>query len=771
VALSFIIFGLATPSGADVPDPYLRDLLHRETASQNQTLDDFVGSMMKTYDLSAQWEPALAALDEDFVSFLKSKGIDWYEPTPAQKEHMRRDMIEYWRSTHKLPDETTAWFGLMTSGLNVSWQASTPDYRVLSKKRPDDFAPKLLMLFRSLASRADCEEWFATLKQAYASATNEEQRATCFMVAAYRTLITATNEFATGTLDKLPEWLAGLYRSESSPLVLKKIRSLQLAVAIIRGTLSEAAEYAKDSPFRAWRPMWLLLDKNTDRAREAVEEIKALTDLSADERRIIRAAEEALAILPPQITRYEVNWIPLDRARADVILESLVLSPDYKRMAFVAGHDQQSVVLDGVEGNKYQKVLFGNLLFSPDSKHLAYPVVHSGGGLAFVLDGREGKQYENISEGTCLFSPDSKRFAYGATRNGKRLVVLDGAESKEYEGLIYRPVFSLDGGHLGFGAQQAAKQLVVIDGKEGKTYDSVNGLEFSPDGKQVMYAAERAGKWSVVVSGVSGKAYDGVGRMVFSPDGNRVAFIAARGGKYLTVLNGKEEKEYDGISAESLIFSPDSHRFAYLSENHGRQFAVVDGTEGERYDGVFQLLFSSDSEQIAYSAKRGMKYFCVVNGKSGKEYDSFGENSICFSPNGKRLAYSARRGEKWVKIVDDLEGPMYDATDVGFIFSPDSKRTAYSARRERKQFVVVDGVEGKEYDGIGEGSLAFSPDSRHVVYEARFSSKGQLILDGMEGPDYYARLDGTKPVFDDSSALHYLVSRGAELFRLELKLK
>ena len=68
---------------------------------------------------------------------------------------------------------------------------------------------------------------------------------------------------------------------------------------------------------------------------------------------------------------------------------------------------------------------------------MAY-VAARGGKRLVVVDGVEGKEYDGIGEGTPVFSPDSKRVAYAAARGAKQLVVVDGVEGKEYDGIVAR---------------------------------------------------------------------------------------------------------------------------------------------------------------------------------------------------------------------------------------------------------------------------------------------------------------------------------------------
>ena len=73
-----------------------------------------------------------------------------------------------------------------------------------------------------------------------------------------------------------------------------------------------------------------------------------------------------------------------------------------------------------------------SLVVSPDSRHVAYAVKREEKWLV-VVDGVEGKKYDGILEGMPVFSPNSKRVAYVAQRGGKWLVVIDGGEGKKYD--------------------------------------------------------------------------------------------------------------------------------------------------------------------------------------------------------------------------------------------------------------------------------------------------------------------------------------------------
>ncbi len=136
------------------------------------------------------------------------------------------------------------------------------------------------------------------------------------------------------------------------------------------------------------------------------------------------------------------------------------------------------------------------------------------------------------------FSPDSRRVAYVAARGGKWLVVVDGVEGKEHDGIVAgSPVFSADSKRVAYAARRVAKQLVVVDGVEGKEYDGAANLVFSPDSKRVAYEAKRGDRWLAVVDGVEGKEYDGFlkgsGLVFDSP--SQLHTLALRGDEFLRV--------------------------------------------------------------------------------------------------------------------------------------------------------------------------------------------------------------------------------------------
>ena len=103
------------------------------------------------------------------------------------------------------------------------------------------------------------------------------------------------------------------------------------------------------------------------------------------------------------------------------MLDNLIVSSSGERIACVAyGEDKQFVVVDGKEGKQYESIGEGTLIFSPDSKHLAYMARESTKTYPFVVvDGNEGNEYEGIGGWSLKFSPDSKHVAYAVKRGNQ----------------------------------------------------------------------------------------------------------------------------------------------------------------------------------------------------------------------------------------------------------------------------------------------------------------------------------------------------------------
>src|SRR5438105_2168234 len=122
--------------------------------------------------------------------------------------------------------------------------------------------------------------------------------------------------------------------------------------------------------------------------------------------------------------------------------ESPRFSPNGQRFAYVAtAEPKKFVVLNGKKDRAYTET--GDLIFSPDSKHLAYSAQRDGK-WCIVNDGTEGPLYDVVGKSMPIFSPDSKHLAYVAKRADQWMLILDGKESPPVEE-VYSPRFNPNG--------------------------------------------------------------------------------------------------------------------------------------------------------------------------------------------------------------------------------------------------------------------------------------------------------------------------------------
>ncbi len=410
---------------------------------------------------------------------------------------------------------------------------------------------------------------------------------------------------------------------------------------------------------------------------------------------------------------------------------------------------------------------------SSDSRHMAYVVVRAN--TAFVVrDGLESAKYTHIVQGSLQFSPKGNRLAWTAHKGNKRVVVVDGEESSEYEAVGKQVAFSADGRHVGFFADRGRTRptkVAVVDGTPLGPYDGIadGSFAFSTSGDHFAFVAKRAEKTFVVLDGHELTGYDAIGEgLTFDSSGASLAYVAKRGTSMFVVVNGKEGREYEAI-AEAPIFSPDGSRLAYIAIRAGKRLVVVDGSEGKAYDGVgtASLRFSPNNRHVAYMVEQGGKKQVVVDGSEGKAYDDIGE--IMFSSDGEHLSYGARIGDKTIGVVDEREvGREY--TNAGApVLSFARKRVAFRAAKDHRQIVVLDGIAGAKYDKVHD--LVFGPNGGHLAYWGRRGDKSILIVNTVQAGEYDNSLSKSKIVFDGPTSLHALAIRGIDFLRIEVTIK
>jgi hypothetical protein len=105
------------------------------------------------------------------------------------------------------------------------------------------------------------------------------------------------------------------------------------------------------------------------------------------------------------------------------------------------------VYLDGKAEDVEMGFLQGGMVFSDDSKRLAYGgrVVNAAVGdkCFLVVDGQKGTDYDAL--GCFGFSNDGKHIAFTAKKGDKMVIVVDGQERQECSSVPAGPVFRSDG--------------------------------------------------------------------------------------------------------------------------------------------------------------------------------------------------------------------------------------------------------------------------------------------------------------------------------------
>ena len=431
---------------------------------------------------------------------------------------------------------------------------------------------------------------------------------------------------------------------------------------------------------------------------------------------------------------------------------------------------------------------------APHDLHLSAVVLKENNKCCVWMDGKESPIYDQVRglvrgayrDQECIFSPDGNRLAYTARKGNKWVMVVDGEESAEFDG-VREPYFSFDGKHICYVGFRGNDAIMVLDGRECGKYPGIHmnfpsfkaktpqrdienafcpGI-FGPNGRFAYAAVKARGKNGndkviAVIDGKETSAYDDIGGIEFSPDGKHVAFVAKKSEHKFVVLDSKPGAKYDDIDG-LLTFSPDSKRLAYVATNYnangdGRSFIVVDGKPGPKFNDVFSIsiTFSPDSKHVSYSAEPDSEKYCVVvDGKAGRTYDEVGEIGrepcqLC-GPDG-RIYYKARNGEKYYMVIDGVQSPAYDDVWEPYpVLSRDGKHYAFSAKKGEQWFVVHDGVEGAHYDSIDVTTLAIVGDNK-LVYQANIPDspvKIAVIGDSEMRNIYNLKLsaDGTKMAY------------------------
>ena len=374
------------------------------------------------------------------------------------------------------------------------------------------------------------------------------------------------------------------------------------------------------------------------------------------------------------------------------------------------------------------------LIFSPDSRHLAYPVERSGR-WSVVRDGRPGREWDGVAE--LVFSPENGRLAYAALDGAAWRVVVDERPGEPFDSLVAGSLaFDATGRRFVYAAVRAGLVHAVIDGGTGPGYDAVGSLRFSPSGSRCAYVARRAGKEVLVADDLEGAPGDATPEFVFSSDAARLACVVRDDGGWFVRENGSNAGPYR--FACSLAYRPADDSLCYVARCAEGEAVFVGRERGMWCDSIQAPVFGRTTNRFGYIARKNGRSLVVLDGTVVKTEPR--ASDLVISPDGGRFAYIADRGGE-VSVVDDRAERAFDLLiDGSLVFLRDGRRWACLAgdRAGQRLFIVVEGVPGhRAFDWneitrltrqapLDRGAIARGAG----ILRAWIAAEAELMLDG-----------------------------------------
>jgi len=294
---------------------------------------------------------------------------------------------------------------------------------------------------------------------------------------------------------------------------------------------------------------------------------------------------------------------------------TIIFSLDSKRVAYVAGKsEKQFVVHDGQAGPAHDLTLKGPPALSANGEHLAYGV-RKRGRWRVVRDGEELQEHGSLAY--ISMSQDGAHLAYAAIEPTGVSIVVDGVARRAYDGVLQGSlVLSPNGKDVAYGAHDGSRQLVVRSNVESKRYDGVPGKPvFSRDSRRLLHPADDENRQFIVLDGAAQPSFDYIvigDNETFSPDGHHIAYVVKQGAHQHVAVDNVPGPAFDGISARSVCLSRDGRRIAYAARLGSDRFAVCDHRAKPPHANVWGLLFSPNGNHLAYVATVGRRHGVFV---------------------------------------------------------------------------------------------------------------------------------------------------------------
>ena len=342
------------------------------------------------------------------------------------------------------------------------------------------------------------------------------------------------------------------------------------------------------------------------------------------------------------------------------------------------------------------------IVFSPDSKRVAYFRQQGSNNYSVVIDGKEEPQGE--AQGF-RFSADSRRYMYvarprrsGAQAAGAQspFLVVDGkVETLPLEQQL-KAQFSPDGSRYAYitwnESPRTTEMRLVVDGQPGQPYMAVDEFQFSNDGKRVAYTARITNTRAVlVVDGQVGAEFARASKPIFTADGSKVLAEVMANGRTFVMVNGVESEPYSSVRELTTSQTGGHYAFIGRATDSGGHSLVVDGKVVGTGNDIKPFTFSPDGSRHAY--QRVLRESCVVidgnTRAAGLGRVHTNPEAFYFSPDGKHVAFvSYPRNVPHSLVLDDASGAQGQAVQM-VLFSADSRHFAFAASPGQKQAAVI----------------------------------------------------------------------------------
>lgn len=482
-----------------------------------------------------------------------------------------------------------------------------------------------------------------------------------------------------------------------------------------------------------------------------------------------------LLITTPALAELPTRETPLGQLTLRIAPESFKLSPDQRRLAFVAVAETAQEPTRSKPGNPLEPPPLDAEKKRPPAR--------------VWLDNKPHKSYAAIT--MPVFSPDSQKLAYAADIGGAWKIIIDGVEQPaELQGVPDTPVvFSPDSKRMAVVARIKNQWHVSVDDQLSPPFDGIgnNTFTFSPDSKSVAYVIKSGTGWQMMVNHAPAGTYKQFSTYRWAPNSALVAVIA-KDKSDTQLFAGKFVSEpYAAFARNMPIFSADGRRVAFaaadkpLANKAANWFvgigdvatgeaantspklgAVLDGTPVFVGETLYYFALTKDNRWQLYADHKPV----------GDPVPAVAAYSLTASPDGKHYAYSIVRNNASIIIRDGKPAGTYDELGVGtWSWSPDSQRLAVAARKKDRWQVIADGYEGPPVLSVGQSQITFSADSKTVAYTAMdIDKKWRLYVNDKYSTPVDAFARGSYVVLTDTQAQTIAV-KNRQAVRLEVEPK